>query len=234
MEFRAIAAGFLLVLSAAAGGEAATVSFGVRNLAANTAGGRRFDTTVGRDHARNVLEEATSVVWSLFHQTSAADRKAVDAVELVVADGITGGCRASPSQPGRIDLSARFVGSYGGDIRAEVTGMLYREVARVWQWDGEGRANAALVHGISDWVRLRAGYAPERWVKPGEGMHWDEQYPGVTARFLEYLDTRRTGFVAELNSGLKKATSGEQIFRRITGESVETFWAQYKAVYASA
>ncbi|KAL6639496.1 hypothetical protein ACP70R_023226 [Stipagrostis hirtigluma subsp. patula] len=235
MEFRAIAAGFLLVLSTAAGGEAATVSFTVRNSAANTAGGRRFDTILGRDYIRNVLEEATSLVWSLFHQTSAADRKAVDAIELVVVDGrFPGGCRASPSQTGRIELNAQYIGNYAGDIRAKVTGMLYRETARVWQWDGGGRANPSLVHGIADWVRLRAEYAPERWVKPGEGSRWDERYRGVTAQFLDYLERRRTGFVAELNKGLKKATTGEQIFRSITGESVQTLWLEYKAAYAGA
>ncbi|KAL6611398.1 hypothetical protein ACP70R_039326 [Stipagrostis hirtigluma subsp. patula] len=235
MEFGARAAGFLLVLSTAAVGEAATVSISVHNSAANTVGGRRFDAIVGWVYARNVLEEATTAVWSLFHQTSAADRKAVAAIELVVVDGgFPGGCRASPSQPGRIDLNAQFIGAYPGDIRAEVTGMLYRETARVWQWDGEGRANAALVRGIDDLVRLRAGYAPAGWVKPGEGSQWDERFSGVTARFLDYLETRRTGFVAELNKGLKKATTGEQLFRSITGESVQTLWRDYKAAYAGA
>jgi hypothetical protein len=104
----------------------------------------------------------------------------VDAVTLVVED--TGGV-AFTSANG-IHLSARYVGGYSGDVRTEVTGVLYHEATHVLQWDGRGRANGGLIEGIADYVRLKAGYAPGHWVKPGQGDRWDQGYD-VTARFLD-------------------------------------------------
>jgi hypothetical protein len=50
--------------------------------------------------------------------------------------------------------------------------------------DGRGTANGGLIEGIADYVRLKAGYAPGHWVKPGQGDRWDQRYD-VTARFLD-------------------------------------------------
>ncbi|KAL6845703.1 hypothetical protein ACP4OV_024526 [Aristida adscensionis] len=242
MAFRAIGS-FLLLLAlvliadVAAALREEAVSYDVRNAAYDTVGGRRFDTGVGRHYARRVLEVGSSDVLRLFHQTTttaSVDRKPIEAVSLLVVDrAIAGGCTLSaPDGAARVvELSARYIASYAGDIQDEVTGMLYRELARVWQWDGEGRANAGLVDGIADLVRLRSGHSPAGWAKPGEGTRWDERSGGVTARFLEYLETNSDGFIAKLNNGLKKATSGEEMFQKITGKTVEQLWAEYKSAY---
>ena len=58
-----------------------------------------------------------------------------------------------------IHLSAQYVSGYSGDVRTEVTRVLYHEVAHVWQWDGQGQANGGLIEGVADFVRLKAGYA---------------------------------------------------------------------------
>jgi hypothetical protein len=113
----------------------------------------------------------------------------------------------------------------------QVAGVLYHEVTHVWQWDGQGQANGGLVEGIADYVRLKAGYAPGHWVKPGQGDRWDQGYD-VTARFLDYCDSLKPGFVAQLNAKLKGGYS-DDFFAQILGKNVQQLWQEYKAKYGA-
>jgi hypothetical protein len=86
---------------------------------------------------------------------------------------------------------------------------------------------------MAELLRLRAGYAPADWVREGEGAAWDDHAEkGVTARFLDHVDKRHKGFVAALNTGLKQATSGVELFKKITGKDVKDLWAEYKKAAA--
>jgi len=99
-------------------------------------------------------------------------------------------------------LSAEYVANYQGDVKNEITGVLYHEMTHVWQWDGKGGAPSGLIKGIADYIRLTAGFAPSHWVNPGSGDKWDQGYE-VTAYFLQYCDTVASGFVAKMNSKLR-------------------------------
>ncbi|CAN6323648.1 unnamed protein product [Urochloa humidicola] len=218
----AAAASLLLTLAATAG----AVTFNATNAASNTTGGERFDQAVGLAYANQVLSNASTFIWSTFNQTTPADRKPVDAIALVVTD--VGGVAFTSDDV--ITLSAQYVGNYSGDVKTEVTGVLYHETTHVWQWDGQGRANGGLIEGIADYVRLKAGYTPGHWVKPGQGDRWDHGYD-VTARFLDYCDSLKPGFVALLNAKMKDGYS-DDFFAQILGKSVQQLWQEYKAKYA--
>ncbi|CAN6287873.1 unnamed protein product [Urochloa humidicola] len=219
----AAAASLLLTLAATA---RAAVTFTATNAASNTTGGERFDQAVGLAYANQVLSNASTFIWSTFNQTTPADRKPVDSVTLVVAD--VGG--AAFTSDDVITLSAQYVGNYSGDVKTEVTGVLFHETTHVWQWDGQGQANGGLIEGIADFVRLKAGYAPGHWVKPGQGDQWDQGYD-VTARFLDYCNMLKPGFVAFLNAKMKDGYS-DDFFAQILGISVQQLWQEYKAKYA--
>ncbi|WVZ59446.1 hypothetical protein U9M48_009586 [Paspalum notatum var. saurae] len=188
----AAASHLLLALAATA---VAVVTFTATNTASNTTGGQRFDQAVGVAYSTQVLSNASTFICSVvFNQTRPADRKPVAAISLVVADA--GGAAAFTSDD-TITLNALYVGNYsGGDVKAEVTGVLFHETTHVWQWDGQGQADGGLIEGVADYVRLKAGYAP------GEGDRWDQGYD-VTARFLDYCDSLEPGFVALLNAKMK-------------------------------
>ena len=111
----------------------------------------------------------------------------------------------------------------------QVTGVLYHETTHVWQWDGQGQANGGLIEGIADYVRLKAGYAPGHWVQPGQGDRWDQGYD-VTARFLDYCDSLKPGFVALLNAKMKDGYT-DDFFAQILGKTVQQLWQDYKAKY---
>ncbi|TVU32216.1 hypothetical protein EJB05_23938 [Eragrostis curvula] len=187
---------------------------------------RPADQAVGLSYAKQVLSKASTFIWNTFNQPSVADRKPVDTVTLDVKDFPGAAAQTSGNV---IDLSAQYVGGYSGDVKTEVTGVLYHETTHVWQWDGQGQANGGLIEGIADYVRLKAGYAPGHWVQPGQGDRWDQGYD-VTARFLDYCDSLKQGFVAQLNAKMKNGYS-DDFFAQILGKDVQQLWQDYKAKY---
>ncbi|KAI3445933.1 hypothetical protein Pfo_002598 [Paulownia fortunei] len=213
----------LAILSAIGGCFA--VEYSVTNTAENTPGGARFNTDIGGQYSRETLEAATAFIWGVFQQNNPADRKNVDRVSLFI-DDMDGVAYASNNE---IHVSARYIQGYSGDVKREITGVLYHEMAHVWQWNGNGQAvPGGLIEGIADFVRLKSGYIPSHWVSPGQGDRWDQGYD-VTARFLDYCDELRSGtFVSELNKKMRDGYS-DGFFQDLLGKSVDNLWMDYKA-----
>ncbi|TKY50991.1 Basic secretory protease [Spatholobus suberectus] len=118
-----------------------------------------------------------------------------------------------------------------GDAKTALAGVLYHEMTHVRQWDGNGQAPGGLIEGIADFVRLKANYAPSHWVKPGQGQKWDQGYD-VTAHFLDYCDSLKNGFVAQLNKLMRTGYSN-QFFVQLLGKPVDKLWREYKAKYGN-
>ena len=78
-------------------------------------------------------------------------------------------------------------------------------------------------------MRLKAGLGLSHWVKPGQGDRWDQGYD-VTAQFLNYCNSLRNGFVAELNKKMKNGYS-DQFFVDLLGKTVDQLWGDYKAKF---
>ncbi|XP_059448130.1 uncharacterized protein LOC132179419 [Corylus avellana] len=216
---------FLVTLAAIEGIHA--VDYVVTNTAENTPGGVRFNNEIGSDYSRQTLVSATDFIWRLFQQNNDADRKNVQKVSLFI-DDMDGVAYASNNE---IHVSARYINGYSGDVKGEITGVLYHEMTHIWQWNGNGLTPGGLIEGIADFVRLKAVYAPSHWVQPGQGDRWDQGYD-VTARFLDYCNDLRNGFVAELN---KKTRSdyNANFFVELLGKSVDQLWSDYKAKYGN-
>ncbi|XP_008800414.1 uncharacterized protein LOC103714784 [Phoenix dactylifera] len=204
---------------------ARAVEYEASNKATGTPGGTRFDNEIGLDYSKQVLAASSSFVWTSIFEQSEGDRKDVQLITLVIEtmDGV-----AYTSNNG-IHVSANYIAGYSGDVKTEITGVLYHEVTHVWQWNGNGNAPGGLIEGIADYVRLKAGYAPSHWVKPGQGDRWDQGYD-VTARFLDYCDSLKTGFVAQLNAKMKNGYS-DDFFVELLGKTVDQLWSDYKAKY---
>ncbi|KAG6523785.1 hypothetical protein ZIOFF_013672 [Zingiber officinale] len=202
---------------------ASAVDYTATNNAGGTPGGARFDSEIGLDYGKQVLADASSFCWSIFQQPTEADRRSVQRIALIVEsmDGV------AYNSNDEIHLSADYVAGYSGDVRTEITGVLYHEVTHSWQWNGRGAANGGLIEGIADFVRLKAGYAPGHWVGPGGGDRWDQGYD-VTARFLDYCEGLMAGFVAQLNAKMRDGYS-DDFFQQLLGKTVDQLWTDYKA-----
>ncbi|KAK6916393.1 basic secretory protein [Dillenia turbinata] len=217
---------FALLILATLWPSNAAVEYVATNRAESTAGGIRFNNEIGLEFSRQTLITATDFIWKLFQQNTEADRKSVAKVSLFI-DPIDGVAYTSNNE---IHVSANYVGNYSGDVKTEIVGVLYHEDTHVWQWNGNGQANGGLIEGIADFVRLRANYAPSHWVQPGEGDRWDQGYD-VTARFLDYCTSLKSGFVAELNAKMRDGYS-DSFFVDLLGKTVDQLWNDYKAKYA--
>lgn len=218
----------LAILAAALQGTLA-VEYSVTNNAAGTVGGDRFSNEIGENYAKQTLASATDFIWRTFQQASEADRKNVPHVSLFI--DVMDGVAYTILDKNEIHVSASYIEKYSGDLKTEITGVLYHEMTHVWQWFGTNEAPApgGLTEGIADYVRLTAGYPAAHWVKPGQGDKWDQGYD-VTARFLEYLEGLKGGFVAELNKKMRGGYSAAY-FVELLGKTVDELWSDYKAKY---
>jgi len=201
------------------------VDYTVTNRASATAGGARFTRDIGFDYSKQTLASATDFIWRTFQQSNTADRKNVQTVNLFI--DVMGGVAYATNN--EIHVSNDYIGNYSGDVRREITGVLYHEMAHIWQWNGNGQTPGGLIEGIADFVRLKANYAPSHWVQAGQGDRWDQGYD-VTAKFLDYCNGLRNGFVAELNKKMKTGYSA-QYFVDLLGKTVDQLWKDYKAKY---
>lgn len=199
------------------------VDYTVTNRASATAGGARFTRDIGVDYSKQTLASATDFIWRTFQQSNAADRKNVQTVNLFI--DVMGGVAYATNN--EIHVSNDYIGNYSGDVRREITGVLYHEMAHIWQWNGNGQTPGGLIEGIADFVRLKANYAPSHWVQAGQGDRWDQGYD-VTAKFLDYCNGLRNGFVAELNKKMKTGYSA-QYFVDLLGKTVDELWIDYRA-----
>ncbi|MCO5556720.1 hypothetical protein L7F22_010271 [Adiantum nelumboides] len=210
-----------------------------RNKAANTAGGRKFDAAVGESEAENTMASASELIQKIFGYggNNAYAKKEVEQVTLYVDDEVAEGeetvTEVEEDVEATVHLSESYVGTYAEDeVEAEVKGVLYREMTRIWQWDGDGSAEGkSVTDGIADYVRLSAGLSSSRWGKRGQGDRWD-QGGEVTAYFLQYCESLQADFVGALNA---KMASGwdASYFQDLTGQSVDQLWASYKEKYGT-
>ncbi|KAK3023796.1 hypothetical protein RJ639_043412 [Escallonia herrerae] len=216
----------LVILAALQGIHA--VEYVVTNTATGTPGGVRFDREIGIEYTKKIMGIINRFVWELLDERTAADRKPVEVVNLYIvefngAEAITWG--------DNINVSSIYLQGYQGNLTWEFTSLLYHEVTHVFQWNGEGQAPVGLVEGFADYTILKANYYPPAFAKPGQGDRWDQGYD-FTARFLEYCEGLRSGFVAELNKKMRHAFN-ESYFEDLLGKPVDQLWKEYKAKYSN-
>ncbi|KAL9231711.1 hypothetical protein vseg_006903 [Gypsophila vaccaria] len=204
------------------------ITYGVYNSYPNTPGGARFDKEVGSDYAHATLSNATQFVWHIFHQTENPNDRKPDITRITLhIIPWKGDVSTKGSQ---IYISSIYIRDYKGDLKREITRLLFHETTHIWQWTGSGRAPKALLEGIADYVKIKAGYPDEKYgKKPGDGEAWD-QGSEITAYFLEYCDSLRKGFVAHLNAKMKDGYD-VSYFKELLGKNVERVWDEYKDKY---
>ena len=112
-------------------------------------------------------------------------------------------------------------------LRKEIMGVTIHELVHVFQFNGKnGNADAGLIEGIADYVRLKAKLSPAHW-SPSPAQKWNQGYD-KTAYFLEWIETHTTpNFVERLNLTLKDTAWNENLVKQITGISVDDLWNKY-------
>lgn len=75
-------------------------------------------------------------------------------------------------------------------------------------------------------MRLHAGFVPPHW-KPKVAEKWDAGYD-ATAYFLDWIEKHcGEGTVRRLNEAMKDSEYEINMFKNVTGESVDSLYALY-------
>lgn len=66
----------------------------------------------------------------------------------MIVESYSGG--AAYRETNNIHASSEYIGSFVGDVRIEMIGILYHETTHIWQWHGNGEAPQGLIDGLAD------------------------------------------------------------------------------------
>ncbi|WP_018759642.1 basic secretory protein-like protein [Paenibacillus terrigena] len=126
---------------------------------------------------------------------------------------------------GMIVVSSKWILNHPWDL-----GLFTHELTHIVQayprYDNE---TGWITEGIADYVRYVYGPHHEDWKfrEPKETDNYNSGY-GETARFLLWIEQNKNNKVVEiLNKQMQQNTYHINVFKEITGQSVEDLWAEY-------
>ncbi|KAI6668412.1 hypothetical protein NL676_016111 [Syzygium grande] len=157
----------------------------------------RFGDEIGFGYALEALSDASDFVFETFNQSNGGGR-GYPTVLMIIESFLTNGYSPTitTNNGSQFRVNADYLQAYVGDVKAEFTGIVYHESARVWQWTGNDTAPIGLITGIADYIRLRARWPPKYWPLRGSGCRWDDGYA-----------VKRRGFVSDLNAMMENSYS---------------------------
>ncbi len=221
--------------SPAALDEACTPTFEL-DLQDTGPGGQLFVDTV-QDPEAFVQEFGRSVCRVLYRKAS--EVRAANHIKLIIKEDDIPGWKAGDVGNITVMISSSHllsIQSAGGDVAAEVAGILSHEMTHMYQNDdkaqGEGSyANLGnVIEGIADAVRFRLGYTPTG-AQPSKSGSWDDQGYWKPAFFVLWVDNKHPDFIYQLNQSMVSGDGiawGLDSFFAITGSSVDKLWADYQ------
>ncbi|CAA0816303.1 Plant basic secretory protein (BSP) family protein [Striga hermonthica] len=179
----------------------------VVNGAHGTVAGKRFQLFyASNDEAVRVLVKTSDFVQAILYPDD--DKKPVSHVVLELTGHDLTDDVIVQRRAGTGEFVVRISRSVmeGPDYDRAVVRAVRKGAARVWIWDGRGRAPMNLVNGI---VELLAGELGGPRAMPGpldsaDGACWTREDPREVAEFLRYCEVRAgPGFVGRLNRAMK-------------------------------
>ena len=176
--------------------------------------------------ALDLLRDAIISVCAALYPRPGSQPTHTETITLVIRE-MAGVACTTAGRHARITLSAGYLASLAGDVRAEVVGVIRHEMVHVWQHTGAGTAPSGWVEGVADWVRLRDGLLGRGWRRTGGS--WDQGY-APTAMFLLWVDERWEGAVRAVNDALAKAPWDENASWGDAGP-VRVLWKRYCAEF---
>lgn len=113
------------------------------------------------------------------------------------------------------------------DIRFEVLGMLYHELAHVFQYD-ENPYGYENVEGMADAIRFYNGHH-DRYAQPKTNNWKDKSY--ISAFYSWINSSVKPTFFYEFNQSMNPNDGipwSENVFKDITGKTVDQLWNEYQ------
>ncbi|KAL3730019.1 hypothetical protein ACJRO7_027082 [Eucalyptus globulus] len=142
------------------------------------------------------------MIYKIIDHSKEGEGKKYDVVTLRIESFAQSPHAIASTKDNIIRLNADYLRHYQGDLKEE---------------------------GLTDYVRLKGGYASKGWPRKGSGSRWDDGY-AVTAYFLDHCNDLKHGFVAELNA-LMKYSYSETFFIQVLGKSLHDLWRDCNLAY---
>ncbi|HVW98744.1 MAG TPA: basic secretory protein-like protein [Mucilaginibacter sp.] len=129
---------------------------------------------------------------------------------------------------GQVTISNKWLHDHPEDID-----VVTHEVMHIVQDYGESVGPGWLTEGIADYARNKFGVnnAAAHWSLPPfkPTQNYDNAYR-ITARFLVWIEEKiKPGIVKELDSQLRKHTYTDDLWKKLTGKTVDELWKAYAA-----
>lgn len=128
---------------------------------------------------------------------------------------------------GKITISAAYVRAHPDD-----RGMVAHELTHVVQSYPAG-GPGWLVEGIADWVRIVHFEPQAARPKLTRLASYKDAYK-TTAMFLEWCEKQHgAGLVVNLNAALRVGKYRDELWKEITGKSVDNLWADFTKTFSN-
>ncbi|OJA08603.1 hypothetical protein AZE42_07136 [Rhizopogon vesiculosus] len=187
------------------------------------AGTSIFFESVKPKEALKLAVEA-SYTWLYTSHTAPTHVKSITLI-LRPIDGVAYTTSCGPGAH-EIHFSLNWIKASKARARDEILGVLVHEVVHCFQYNAKDTCPGGLIEGIADFVRLHAGFIPPHW-KPRAAEKWDAGYD-ATAYFLDWIEKRcGEGTIRRLNEFMKDSKYDNDIFKDVTGESVNSLYTLY-------
>ncbi|KAG1330497.1 hypothetical protein COCNU_02G004650 [Cocos nucifera] len=176
----------------------------------HTATGRRFNLMfVSNGRAARLILSSSDFIERMLYPSELYPRKPVRRITLQLA--VQNFAESVSVRPGR--LPGDFVILVSPSVMAEtnvhisVASAVQRGMAQVWLWNGQGGAPRSLLDSMAEYLTMPA--RPRHHSKHKDfsittnTSCWDDRSDIDVARFLQYCEERRHGFVARLNRAMQ-------------------------------
>jgi hypothetical protein len=190
--------------------------------------GQIFDDAI-TDPVAFMLEISAGVCALLYREPDEVPSKTQITLVVDDFDGVAGTGNAGTTAT--IQLSSSYLADYadgGGDVVAEIWGVMFHEVTHVFQRSEDYTTNWPSIEGVADAVRTYAGYIGLAERAPGGS--WTDGYK-VTAFFFVWLEETYIWFLYQLNWSYDPTDDlpwSWDAIEAITGHPVEELWDEYQ------
>ncbi|XP_058101187.1 uncharacterized protein LOC131245623 [Magnolia sinica] len=186
----------------------------ITNDATDLPAGRRFGLLfVSDDKATRIIINASHFVENILYPDDHHPRKPIDRVTLrfsgqnLTEEGaIVAVDRRSPREF-VVQISSHIMDM--AHVEWAMAAAVQQGITRVWLWDGNGSAPVSLLDGMIEYISIVAGFSPSpsdyggAVLPESDGGCWAGMDRVGVARFLQYGEALRHGFVARLNRAMQ-------------------------------
>ncbi|KAG1334908.1 hypothetical protein COCNU_03G010270 [Cocos nucifera] len=188
----------------------------------HTVAGRRFNLMfVSNGRAARLVLNSSDFIERLLYPNELYPKKPVRHVTLQLADQDLPEVVAV--NPGRgsgdfmIHVSPNLMAE--ADVKMSLASAVQRAMAQVWLRNGQGRAPRSLLNAMMEYLTMAARLLHplkhyDLSITPNTSC-WDDSNYSDNARFLQYCEEKRQGFIARLNRAMMEDWNEHMVDRAL-------------------